>query len=65
MVMNISSTELIKGGLMIRSIYFALCFGLALFGLLVVTHISIPIGLSMFFIFIIKFLLMLPQYKEE
>jgi len=39
---------------MIRSIYFALCFGLALFGLLVVTHISIPIGLSMFFIFIIK-----------
>jgi len=50
---------------MIRSIYFALCFGLALFGLLVVTHISIPIGLSMFFIFIIKFLLMLPQHQEE
>nr|BAR27840.1 hypothetical protein [uncultured Mediterranean phage uvMED] len=50
---------------MIRSIYFALCFGLALFGLLVVTYISIPIGLSMFFIFIIKFFLMLPKYQEE
>jgi len=50
---------------MIRSIYFALCFGLALFGLLVVTHINITIGLSIFFIFIIKFLLMLPKYQED
>ena len=50
---------------MIRAIYFALCFGLALFGLLVVSHISIPIGLSMFFIFIIKFLIMLPTTQEE
>ena len=50
---------------MIRALYFALCFGLALFGLLVVTHINITIGLSIFFIFIIKFLLMLPKYQEE
>jgi len=50
---------------MIKSIYFALCFGLALFGLLILTHISIPIGLSMFFLFIVKFLLMLPKYEEE
>lgn len=50
---------------MIKSIYFALCFGLALFGLLIVTQINITIGLSMFFLFIIKFLLMLPKYKEE
>ena len=56
---------MVIGGCMIRAIYFSLCFGLALFGLLVVSHISIPIGLGMFFIFIIKFLLMLPQYKEE
>ena len=65
MVMNISSTELIKGGLMIRSIYFALCFGLALFGLFVITHINLTLGLSMFALFVVKFFLMLPQYKEE
>ena len=50
---------------MIRAIYFSLCFCLAMFGLLVVSQIDTTIGLSMFGLFIIKFLLMLPQYKEE
>ena len=49
---------------MIRSIYFALCFGLALFGLFVITHINLTLGLSMFALFIVKFLLMLPTYQE-
>ena len=50
---------------MIRAIYFALCFGLALFGLFVITQINLTLGLSMFALFIVKFFLMLPQYKEE
>ena len=49
---------------MIRAIYFALCFGLALFGLFVITHINLTIGLSVFALFIVKFLLMLPSYQE-
>jgi hypothetical protein len=49
---------------MIKSIYFALCFGLALFGLFVITHINLTIGLSVFALFIVKFLLMLPSYQE-
>ena len=55
----------ICGGQMIRAIYFALCFGLALFGLFVITHINLTLGLSMFALFVVKFFLMLPQYKEE
>ena len=50
---------------MIRAIYFALCFGLALFGLFVITHINLALGLSMFALFIVKFLLMLPTTQEE
>lgn len=50
---------------MIRSIYFALCFGLALLGLFVITQINLTLGLSMFALFIVKFFLMLPKYKEE
>ena len=49
---------------MIKSIYFALCFGIALFGLFVITQINLNIGLSVFALFIIKFLLMLPSYQE-
>ena len=49
---------------MIRALYFALCFALALFGLLVVTQINITIGLSMFALFIVKFFLMLPTTEE-
>ncbi len=49
---------------MIRAIYFALCFGIALFGLFVITQINLTIGLSVFALFIVKFLLMLPTYQE-
>jgi len=50
---------------MIRAIYFATCFACCFLGLIIAIHIDTTIGLSMFFIFIIKFLLMLPKYKEE
>ena len=50
---------------MIRAIYFALCFGIALFGLFVITQINLSIGLSVFALFIVKFLLMLPQTMES
>ena len=53
------------GFAMIRAIYFSLCFGLAMFGLLVVSQIDTTIGLSMFALFIVKFLLMLPKYQGE
>jgi len=49
---------------MIRAIYFALCFGIALFGLFVITQINLNIGLGVFALFIVKFLLMLPTYQE-
>ena len=50
---------------MIRAIYFALCFGIALFGLFVITQINLTIGLSVFALFIVKFFLMLPQTMES
>jgi hypothetical protein len=50
---------------MIRAIYFSLCFGIALFGLFVITHINLTIGLSVFALFIVKFFLMLPQTMES
>jgi len=53
------------GFAMIRAIYFSLCFCLAMFGLLVVSQIDTTIGLSMFALFIVKFLLMLPKYQGE
>jgi len=49
---------------MIRAIYFSLCFGLALLGLFVITHINLTLGLSMFALFIVKFLLMLPTTER-
>jgi len=50
---------------MIRAIYFALCFAIALFGLFVITQINLTIGLSIFALFIVKFFLMLPQTMES
>ena len=50
--------------IMIRAIYFSLCFGLSLLGLFVITHINLTLGLSVFTLFIVKFLLMLPSYQE-
>jgi len=52
---------------MIRAIYFATCFACCFLGLIIMLHIPslFWIGLGMFILFIIKFFLMLPQYKEE
>ena len=53
--------------MIIKSIYFALCFAGSFLGLIIMLHIPslFWIGLGMFILFIIKFFLMLPQYKEE
>jgi len=50
---------------MIRAIYFAICFACCFLGLIIAIHIDTTIGLSIFALFVVKFLLMLPQYKEE
>ena len=50
---------------MIRAIYFALCYCMAMFGLLVITQIDFKWGFLMFLLFFIKFLLMLPKYQGE
>jgi hypothetical protein len=50
---------------MIRAIYFALCFACSFLGLIIAIHIDTTIGLSMFALFIVKFLLMLPQHRGE
>jgi len=50
---------------MIRAIYFALCYCMAMFGLLVITQIDFKWGFFMFLLFLVKFLLMIPKYKGE
>jgi len=50
---------------MIRAIYFALCYCMAMFGLLVITQIDFKLGFLMFLLFLVKFLLMIPKYKGE
>lgn len=52
------------GFAMIRAIYFALCFACSFLGLIIAIHIDTTIGLSMFALFIVKFLLMLPKYES-
>tara|TARA_B100000214_G_C23432283_1_gene385372 strand:- start:159 stop:314 length:156 start_codon:yes stop_codon:yes gene_type:complete len=48
---------------MLKAFYFALCYALAMFGLLVMTQINLWLGLSMFFLFVVKFMLQLPTYE--
>ena len=43
---------------MIRALYFGLCWCLAFLGVVIAIHIHFWIGLSIFILFIIKFLLM-------
>ena len=55
-----------KGGcLMLKAFYFALCYVLAMFGLLVITQINFWLGLSMFVLFVVKFMLQLPTYEGK
>ena len=49
--------------LMLKAFYLALCYVLAMFGLLVITQINLWLGLSMFFLFVVKFMLQLPTYE--
>ena len=48
---------------MLKAFYFTLCYALAMFGLLVMTQINLWLGLSMFFLFVVKFMLQLPTYE--
>ena len=50
---------------MLKAIYLALCYALAMFGLLVMTQINLWLGLSMFFLFLVKFWLQLPTYEGD
>jgi len=45
--------------------YFALHFVGAFLGLVIAIHLSTWLGLSMFFFFIIKFLIMMPTVSEQ
>jgi len=45
--------------------YFALHFVGAFLGLIIAIHLSTWLGLSMFFFFIVKFILMIPNVSEQ
>ena len=47
------------------AIYFALHFAGAFLGLIIAIHLSTWLGLSMFFFFIIKFLIMMPSIEKQ
>jgi len=45
--------------------YFALHFVAAFLGLIIAIHVSTWLGLTMFFFFIIKFMLMMPDIERS
>jgi len=45
--------------------YFALHFVAAFLGLIIAIHVSTWLGLTMFFFFIIKFIIMIPTVSES
>jgi hypothetical protein len=47
------------------ALYFALHFAGAFLGLIIAIHLSTWLGLSMFFFFIIKFLIMIPTVSKS
>jgi hypothetical protein len=47
------------------ALYFALHFVGAFLGLIVAIHVSTWLGLTMFFFFIIKFLIMMPDVSRQ
>jgi len=47
------------------ALYFALHFVGAFLGLIIAIHVSTWLGLTMFFFFIIKFLIMMPNVMEQ
>ena len=51
--------------LMLKAFYFALHFAAMFLGLIIAIHIDMWIGLGIFGLFIIKFMLMLPDLNER
>ena len=49
---------------MIKALYFGLCFATAFLGLIIAIHINFWIGVSIMTIFIVKFMLQLPNNEE-
>ena len=47
------------------ALYFALHFAGAFLGLIIAIHLSTWLGLSMFTLFIIKFMLMMPNVSKQ
>jgi len=47
------------------ALYFALHFVGAFLGLIIAIHVSTWLGITMFFFFIIKFVLMMPNISEQ
>ena len=50
---------------MFKAFYFALHFAVMFLGLIIAIHIDMWIGLGIFGLFIIKFMLMLPDLNER
>ena len=50
---------------MLKAFYFALHFAVMFLGLIIAIHIDMWIGLGIFGLFIIKFMLMLPDLNER
>ena len=49
---------------MIKALYFGLCFATAFLGLIIAIHINFWLGISIMTIFIVKFMLQLPNNQE-
>jgi hypothetical protein len=47
------------------ALYFALHFAAAFLGLIIAIYVSTWLGISMFFFFIIKFLIMMPSIEKQ
>ena len=47
------------------ALYFALHFAAAFLGLIIAIYVSTWLGISMFFFFIIKFLIMMPNIEKQ
>ena len=51
--------------LMLKAIYFALHFAMIFLGLIIAIHFDAWLGLALFGVFAIKFMLMLPDLNER
>jgi hypothetical protein len=51
--------------LMLKAIYFALHFAMIMLGLVIAIHFDPWLGLALFGVFTVKFMLMLPELNER